>query len=123
MMIISFAWTTPAFLADRKSVTRRTWFPEYAKRFKPTKKGKICQAYDKNPRFGGRRIGELEVRSLAWEDIKTMPDEDYENEGFKFMEEQGLKIWNKHPWQAFEDWRKEGGWYWVLRFNKIKEAG
>lgn len=93
--------------------------PVYAKRFKPRN---ICQAYDKQARFGGKRIGHLQVNSLAWEDITTMPDDEYENEGFKFMEEQGLKIWNKPPREAFEDWRKEGGWYWVLRFNKIKEA-
>ncbi len=50
-----------------------------------------------------------------------MPDDDWEEEGFAFMEDQGLKIWGKHPRDAFEDWRKEGGWYWVLRFN-IKEV-
>lgn len=116
-MIISFSWTTDAFLATRKSVTRRKWTTNYAKRFKV---GDICKAYDKQPRFAGKQIGFLKARSLTYEDIETMPDEDYENEGFQYMEEQGLKIWGKHPRQAFEDWRNEGGMYWVLRFGKME---
>lgn len=120
MMIISFSWLAEAFKAARKDVTRRTWTPEYAKRVKPRK---ICQAYDKQPRFGGKRIGYIHVNSLTWEDISDMPDPDFENEGFKFMEEQGLNIWGKPPRQAFEDWRDEGGMYWVLRFNKVEEVG
>jgi len=114
MMIISFAWTTDAFKAGRKNVTRRTWTPAYAKKIKPRQ---ICKAYDKQPRFGGKQIGIIKILSKTWEDILTMLDEDYENEGFKYMEEQGKKIWNKHPRQAFEEWREAGGWYWVVRFD------
>ena len=116
-MIISFSWTTDAFIAGRKSVTRREWTHGYAKRFKP---GQICKAYDRQPRFGGKEIGKIKILSLTYEDIRTMPDSDYENEGFQYMEEQGIKIWNKNPRVAFDDWRSEGGWYWVLRFKKIK---
>lgn len=116
MMIISFAWTTDAFLANRKTVTRRKWTPYYAKRFKV---GDICKAYDKQSRFGGKQIGLIKIMSLTYEDIKTMPNHDYENEGFQYMIERGLKIWGKPPRQAFEDWRNDGGWYWVLRFNKV----
>lgn len=118
MMVVSFSWLTPSFIADRKSVTRRQWTPEYAKRFKPRD---ICQGYDKQPRFGGKRIGLFDVNSLTWEDISDMPQTDYEAEGFKFMEEQGLKIWNKSPRVAFDVWRDDGGWYWVLRFKKVVE--
>lgn len=119
MMIISFSWTSNSFKAGQKSVTRRTWTPDYAKRFKV---GDICKAYDKQPRFGGRQIGLLKIKSLAFEDIKTMPDEDYFFEGFQFMMSQGLKIWDKSPREAFDEWRNDGGWYWVLRFEKIEEA-
>lgn len=116
MMIISFSWTTDAFLADRKTVTRREWTTDYAKRFKPRD---ICKAYDKQPRFGGKQIGLIKVRSLTYENIKAMPNSDFENEGFAYMEEQGLKIWKKSPRHAFKDWRNDGGMYWVLRFGKV----
>lgn len=116
MMVISFAWTTDAFLANRKIKTRREWNDQYAKKFHVYD---CCRAYDRQPRFGGRQIGMIQVRSLAYEDISTMPNEDYEKEGFLYMEEQGLKIWGKEPHQAFEDWRNEGGYYWVLGFKKL----
>jgi len=46
-----------------------------------------------------------------------MPDEDYEREGFKFMEENGVKIWGKEPRQAFEDWRETDDTLWVVDFE------
>lgn len=118
MMVVSFAWTTASFIAGHKTCTRRQWTPEYAKRFKPRD---VCQAYDKQPRFGGKRIGIFDINSLTWEDISDMPDSDLEAEGFKFMQERGLKIWGKEPREAFDDWRDDGGWYWVLRFKKVVE--
>jgi hypothetical protein len=33
-MDLSFAWTTPALIADRKSCTRRDWSADYAARFR-----------------------------------------------------------------------------------------
>jgi hypothetical protein len=33
-MDISFAWTTPALVADRKRCTRRDWSADYAARFR-----------------------------------------------------------------------------------------
>lgn len=50
-----------------------------------------------------------------------MPPEDYEKEGFAYMQEKGLKIWGKKPQQAFDDWKLEGGFYWVIDFIKIQE--
>jgi len=52
MKIISFAWTTEASLAGRKTATRRCWSEGYARRFKS---GDLVQAYDRNP-SGGRII-------------------------------------------------------------------
>ena len=113
-MIVSFAWTTPAFLAERKSVTRRQWDDAYAMRFKP---GSIHQAYDKSPRNGGKQIGQIRIRSVAKEPISRMSDSDYEAEGFKYMEECGLKIWGLTPRHAFQEWRVSGESYWVIRFE------
>ena len=54
MKIISFAWTTEALLAGIKTCTRRDWNDDYARRFK---NGEFCQAFDRNPRAGGKRVG------------------------------------------------------------------
>lgn len=116
MMIMSFAWTTPAVRARRKTRTRRQWAYEYAKRFKV---GDICQAYDRQPRFGGVKIGTIKITGKKKELISKMPDEDYEREGFAFMEERGMKIWGKQPRKAFEDWKRVGGYTWVVDFEII----
>jgi|SRR3990167_1820424 len=115
-MIISFAWTKDAFLNNRKSVTRRSWKEDYAKRFQV---GSIHNAYDKSPLYGGKIIGKIKVSALYQQNIQYMPKEDYEKEGFKFMEEKGIKIWNKEPRKAFDDWKKEDKIYWVLEFEKL----
>ena len=82
MKIISFGWTWPALLAEpplRKTVTRRDWNVEYALRFK----GDLIQAFDKSPRFGGKKIATIRlIRSPYNEPIDLMPDSDYEAEGF-----------------------------------------
>jgi len=51
--IISFAWTTPQLLNGLKTVTRRDWSATYASLFRA---GDLVQAYDKNPRVGGKRV-------------------------------------------------------------------
>lgn len=117
MKIIAFDWTKPAVEAGRKHRTRRSWPDKYAKRFKA---GDICQSYDKSPHYGGQRFGHIRITAIKKEDISIMPDEDFEKEGFKFMEEQGIKIWGKEPRQAFEDWRAEGGMYWIVDFVRVE---
>ncbi len=99
MKIISFAWTTGAFKARRKSVTRRQWIDKYAKQFKV---GDVCQAYDKSPRFKGIKIGLVKILEIYKEDIQKMPEKDFENEGFAYMEENSISIWGKPPREAFE---------------------
>jgi hypothetical protein len=113
-MIVSFAWTTPSFLALRKSATRRDWDDEYAKQFTP---GSVHQANDKSPRFGGQKIGSFVVKSCTKEHMSNMPDSDYEAEGFKYMEEQGLEFRGQDPRGAFEEWRREDKSMWVLRIG------
>ena len=50
--IISFAWTTPALLAGRKTVTRRDWSDRYALLFHADD---FVAGYNRSPRHGGRR--------------------------------------------------------------------
>ncbi len=114
MKNISMAWTKDAFIAGRKSKTRRKWTEKYAQRFKV---GDICQVYDRQPRFGGKPIGKIKIVGIGKEPISEMPDTDFEKEGFAYMEENGLKIWGKPPRVAFHDWRQEGGEYWVVEFH------
>ena len=117
MMIVSFAFTTPALLAGRKTRTRRDWAPVTVKKYHV---GDVCQAYDKGPRNGGHRVGYITITGMKRENVALMPDEDYEKEGFAYMEEQGLTIWGKQPRKAFEDWIDTEKTYWVVDFVKVE---
>lgn len=120
MMIISFAWTTDAFLANRKTETRRDWNENYAKRFK---KGDMVKAYDRQPRFGGKQIGSLQItKEPYYQHISKMPESAFEFEGFAYMQERGIKIWGKNARQAFDEWRDEDEFYWVIEFEKFDEV-
>jgi len=130
MKLISFAWTTPALLAGRKTVTRRQWSTKYATRFKA---GEQVKAYDKLPRNFGKPVAVIELLHAPYiELINCAPDGDYEAEGFKFFEEHPDLLPHNAPWQkmdfsVFNDWRYRhhmaGGQppcYWVVRFNPIE---
>lgn len=113
-MIISFAWTTPALLAGRKTVTRRQWSEKHASRFK---EGTVVQAYDKSQRNGGKQVATLRVDSIIHERTKFMTEQDYEGEGFAYLyHERGVE--ETSP-QAFEAWRKADMPMWVVRFSVI----
>jgi len=85
--------------------------------------GRIHDAYDRQPRFGGRKIGTFTIIAMKKEHMSTMPDEDYEREGFKFMEENRIEIWGKEPRQAFEDWRETDDTLWVVDFEITSVIG
>ena len=89
MLIISFAWTSPAIRARRKLRTRRSWSPEYAGKFKA---GSVCQAYDKGPRVGGKQICFIRLTKAPWlQNTRELDDkDDYELEGFAYMDEWGF---------------------------------
>jgi len=122
MKIISFGYTTPALLARRKTVTRREWDDRYAKSFKG---GEIVQAYDKSPRAGGKKVGEVKLIVAPYkEPLMAMPDTDYEAEGFAFLYGNGHTPpkWSGLPsfsMEAFKLWRQSGGTVWVIRFRVI----
>jgi hypothetical protein len=122
MKIISFAWTSVPLLARRKTRTRRQWDDNYAATFKL---GETVQAYDRSPRFKGKRIALIKILSLEKQDISLLAEEDYEKEGFKYMEEQGLKMpgrfANQSPRIAFNQWRNAGGEYWVVDFEFLSK--
>ena len=92
MNIISFAWTTAQLLEGKKTVTRREWSDDYAKRFKIG--DRVC-AYNKNPRNGGKKVAVIRITSIYKEWLHDMPESDVEAEGGRwenrkaFIEAQG----------------------------------
>lgn len=123
--IISFAWTTPAIRAKRKTVTRRDWDMDYGPRFK---KGDEITAYDRSPRAGGKPIARLILTDNArYEPDSFAPDSDYEGEGFDFLADiyrNGAPAYRvTTSRESFDTWRKAGGWSWVIRFEVIEVFG
>jgi hypothetical protein len=118
--IISFAWTTEALLAGHKTVTRRNWQDSYAAKFRP---GEIVQAYDRQPRFKGRKVAVIRILSVTKEPNYLIPDSDYEAEGFAWARENGAPhdaIADLHEWDGFCDWRNNGETMWVIRFELLE---
>ncbi len=125
MRIISFAYTTPAFQARAKNVTRRMWQAQYAKRWKV---GEEAIGYSRQPLYGGEPIGTIRVEFLAREPIATMPDSDYEAEGFRWLHEHGIPApkssgFEDFSWASFERWRQSGVTPWVVRFEILEVVG
>ena len=128
---ISFAWTTPALLAGRKTVTRRDWNPSYARRFTA---GTEVTAYDRLPRNGGTPIARLRLtHDATHEPDADAPDGDWEAEGFGWFWEREVErafadgfdhphgeIAERVEYEGFEEWRAAGGSSWVIRFEVIE---
>lgn len=120
--IISFAWTTPALLAGRKSVTRREWVPKWARSFRA---GEVCQAYDRSPRLHGIHIANIKLRSAPYlQSVAIAPDSDYEAEGLAYLEEIGALVGSgpdgSLPSQFWNDWRAGGEELFVVRFELLE---
>lgn len=129
MRIISFAYTTPALLAGVKTVTRREWSADYAKSF--AKSREIIAAYDRSPRFGGRKVAEIRLGGLpSLESTAEMPDEDYFLGGFHFLythpDCMPRTLWGKPASRddfslaGFNRWRARDELMWVVRFELVR---
>ncbi len=116
-MIISFAWTTEALLAEVKKVTRRDWSKEYAAKFRS---GTVHKAYNRQARFGGEKVGDVKLCLPPYpERTRDIPDDDFELEGFLYMEERELLIRGRTPREYFEALRKSDQVLFVVRFNLV----
>jgi hypothetical protein len=83
-MILSLAWTTQAFLAGKKTCTRRRWTAHHMATWqKAWDEGRyIHDAWDKSPRSGGRCIGQIRLTCRPyWERLADMPTADLVAEG------------------------------------------
>jgi len=104
MKIISFAWTTQALLKGKKTVTRRDWNDKYAKSFH---KDDIVQAYDKNPRSGGKKIAEIILTAEPYKQwLHDVIDEDEKREG---------GLWGNG--KAYQEAMGEDRELWVIEFT------
>jgi hypothetical protein len=116
-VIISYAWTTDALLAGRKTCTRRDWNRDYAARFL---EGTVHDAWNRSPRIGGQKVGNVRIEQVPYrEATRNIPDADFEGEGLKFMEEKGLLIRGITPREWFERWRASNEILWVVRFKLV----
>lgn len=120
-MIISFAHTTPALLAGRKTVTRRAWAPRHARTFTA---GLVVDAWDQLPRVrGSRRVARTRLTHDAYEEpVALMPDSDYEAEGFAYLAD-ALPPWEwaiDYSRDGFDRWRASGAILWVVRFTLLE---
>lgn len=132
-MIISFGWTTPALLAGRKTRTRRVhtartryslWHAEGG--------GELVDAWNTGPRNvrgNPHKIAELDLRwpGVRPDDVVSgdYPDEDWDREGFAYMQENGLLLPMPGsnttklctPEQVWETWRRERPVFSVYDFD------
>lgn len=125
MKIISFAWTSPALIHGHKTVTRRDWDDDYARRFSP---GELVAAFNRSPRHRGDKIATIRIVSVTKERDADALDEDWEAEGFAWFCEHPealpkgnrLGYLDSVSWESFDDWRQGGGWSWVCRFEVVE---
>ncbi len=121
MRIIAFADTTQALLARRKTVTRRNWADKTAAGFK---KGDVVQAYNRSPRNHGECVGFITIAQDPYKEaLAAMPDDDFEAEGFAYLQHNPSRSGHSAPWYGqdmkkyFESWRQSGDALWVVRFE------
>lgn len=116
-MLISFAWTAPALVFGAKTRTRRNWSPSHAKRYEF---GQVVEAWDRLPRAGGQKIGDIQiVGELFQEFTRYMTEDDFHKEGLEFMEIHQMRIQGKTPREFFDNWKLANERVWVIDFRLL----
>ena len=117
-MILSFAWTTPALLAGEKTVTRRDWKEQHARKFY---RGQVVQAYDRSPRFKGRHVANILIEDPPRiESTADAPEADYIAEGFKHLTAIGALVDGHTPQELWQLWHDEPRQMYVVRFKLLE---
>lgn len=117
-MIISFAWTTPALLAGAKTMTRRDWTGDYARRFRA---GMLVDAYDRSPRARGRKVATIRLTRAPRREWSTdLTEADYDREGFTWLRAHG-------DWETVDRvmraWGEQRRLLWVVEFELVEVLG
>jgi len=123
MLHIAFDWTSAAAVVKRKRRTRRDWTEVWAAKFHA---GRQYLGLDHNYRVGGQPIVLILLTAEpSWEPLSTMPDEDYEREGFAWLYEHPAALPAKMTredvsWAAFNRWRSSPECTWVVDFEVVE---
>jgi len=124
IMWISFAHTTDAVIMERKTETRRDWVISHVKKFWADQ---VVDFWNKNPRNGGLKMGSITLAKAPYlENTRHLAyPEDYEAEGFAFMEECGIQMAGMPPLIFFQRWKAEKVLLYVVEFrlHLLTEAG
>jgi hypothetical protein len=142
-MILSFGYTSPAFLAGEKTVTRRDWSLRTVAAYLKGESldvatgrligGVIHQAWDKVPHAGGRKIGLIRLTHVpVCRPLSEMTEQDFADEGFEWFSQHPevdlpaaakAQLWYPRAgesWRvAFERWRLSGQCLYVVRFERV----
>ena len=114
-MVISFAWTSPALVAGKKTVTRRDWKRDHAAKFR---KGDVVTAYNKSPRAGGKPIAKIQLTADPYlEPTSKMTLESYQREGLTWLHEHGHHV-PRDLW--FNAWRDLDELVYVIEFELLE---
>ena len=105
-------------MLDESTALAGQWVDRYAKTFHT---GERVQAWDHSPRTKkGKKVAEIILTAEPFKQhISLMTEEDFEKEGFAYLDERSLIIWDKGARQAFDDWKCEDEEYWVIDFKLI----
>jgi len=113
-VILSFGYTTDALLAGVKTVTRRDWHDKYAQQWM-NRVGELADAWNTSPRVISKNPHRIAtIRLLGVQLTQSYPDEDYELEGLRWMEDNGLAMpvgYHRDPvkpsvyWRAWQQYR------------------
>jgi hypothetical protein len=114
------AWTTPAFVAEMKTVTRRNWKPSTVKRFQ---KGVQFKAVTSN--YGGEVIGIGEIAENPYkQSTRDMDDmDDYIAEGFSYMDSEFAELDDSDLlplYCAMKDWQQKDQMVTVVPFKIVE---
>uniref|UniRef100_A0A6M3LUL9 ASCH domain-containing protein n=1 Tax=viral metagenome TaxID=1070528 RepID=A0A6M3LUL9_9ZZZZ len=123
MMQISFSWTTPALfvedLALRKSETRRDWKAKHAAKFR---NGALVQAWDKQARFGGKKVAIIRLtRDPYQEPLCDIPGNAWYREGFEYLQRMCLRVDGVTPWELWSSWKLSDETMWVVEFELVQD--
>jgi len=117
---ISMAYVTPAFVMDKKSVTRRDWALRTVSQFEF---GTKVLVWDKQARFGGQPIGVLQLTENPFkQNTILMEEHEYDDEGFYYLDSRHKEIMGgKYVLvDLFDSWRESRDVFTVIRFKTLE---